>query len=159
MIRGVRRDVKYKIFSLILALIIWVYIRGEMKQAGFLDQRNKAEEQLTLSDIPIHILSLPSLDMRSISVSPTLMSLKVSAPALLTKSLSAKNVTAYVKLIGLMDGKYETLVHVDVPPGVRVISEIDRVQVTVRSSDIQTPLSGLNYSESIYTSTEKEEIK
>lgn len=146
MTRFLRRDIKYKIISLVLAMIIWFYVRGEIGQTNFFYHKLRGQNQVTFMNLPIRVLEISSEGMRSIVVEPDTVSLDVSVPNALMKTLKPQDIMVYVKVDGLLEGTYETLVSVEAPTGVMVLSDIQPVQISIKTPSPDVSLPGLNYS-------------
>ncbi len=149
------RDIKYKIISLVLAVIIWLYVRGELGKPGFFYHQVRGQSKRTFENIPIRILEVSSNEMRSVVVKPERITLDVSVPRALINTFQIKDIMVFVKVAGLRDGSYETLVQVDVPEGVLVLSEIKPVQLTIKTPPSRAGLAGLIFSQELIPVQEK----
>ena len=154
-----QKDLKYKVISLILAIILWFYIRGEVEQDGFFYSRFKGTRKVIFSNVPIHILEMPSKGMRSFSIKPEEVTVELSVPEKLRNTFQKKDILAYVKVEGLLSGAYDTVVSINVPAGVKVLSYIEPIQLNINISNNEGMLSGLNYTAPLIETLPQEEDK
>lgn len=102
-----------KLFSLLLATLIWLTVRTSLNSATRETTRRFARQ-------PVVVMT-ESEEYRSFSVEPQQVSVTVRGPAALIDDMNDRDIHAFVQLAGenSMAGMYPVEVHV--PPGVTVV--------------------------------------
>jgi YbbR domain-containing protein len=124
------RDFWLKLFSLALAILIWVTVSlGRSGTVGiFFSNRNL--NQQTYVNVPVSVVC-PAADLRDFKVNPTEVDITVQGEAGLLRDLRPKDIQAAVDLRGIESGGLRKRVDVSVPPGVTFVRVVpDEVEVT-----------------------------
>lgn len=122
------KDISWKIFSVVLALVVWLTVHNIYPEPGAATTQAR---EITYGDLPVQVVS-GSADVRDFRVAPATVSVTVSGPPRVMSTLQEDQIRATVDLTGVVPGndsrrKVEistplrvTLVSVD-PPKVGVI--------------------------------------
>jgi len=120
----ITKDIGWKIFSVILALVIWVTVHKIYEEPGPVTTRAREN---TYGDLPVLIVS-ESADVHDFHVVPATVSVTVSGSPEAMSTLQANEIRATVDLT---TGKeLRRKVEVSAPPGVKLVS-VDPPRVTV----------------------------
>ena len=117
------KDLPWKVFSLALALVLWLTVHRiyEEPQTPEVPQAAKTE---VFGNIPVLIISTAS-DVRDYRVIPTTVSVTVSGPPDIMDKLEENQVRPMVDMTEIGDVKdLSRRVDVSTPPGVTLISVI-----------------------------------
>ena len=121
-------DLAWKLFSVLLALAIWVTVH---KHGGAFDSSGVDMEKTTYSDLPVTIVST-NANAQSARVTPNSVIVTVSGPADIMDSLQANRIHAVVNLTDASGRNLRRHVDVSVPPGVTLLDVIPAdVTVTI----------------------------
>jgi YbbR domain-containing protein len=113
------KDIGWKIFSVVLALIIWLTVHNIYAGPGV--AATQARED-TYGDLPVLVVS-GSADVHDFRVSPATVSVTVSGPPGVMSTLQADEIRATVDLTGVAPGKnLQRKVDVSTPPRVTLVS-------------------------------------
>jgi YbbR domain-containing protein len=127
-------DIGWKIFSVILALVIWLTVHKIYEEPGAATTR--ARENI-YGDLPVQVVSASS-DVHDFHVAPATVSVTVSGPPDAMSTLQANEIRATVDLT---DGKdLRRKVEVSTPPNVTLVSvDPPRVNVIVPPQKNKNP--------------------
>jgi YbbR domain-containing protein len=116
-------DFWWKVFSLGLAILIWVTVT-------FVSQREPGTVPRVFSDVPVTVVSSTD-DVRAFKVSPSTVDVTVRGDADLLQNLRSKDIRALVDLTGVTAaGELRKPVAVSVPAGITFMGTTPReVQV------------------------------
>ncbi len=104
-------DFWWKVFSLVLAILIWVTVT-------FASQREPGSAPRVFSDVPVAVVSSAE-DVRAFKVSPTVVDVTVRGAADALQNLRSKDIRAMVDLTGVTAaGEMREPVIVAVPAGI-----------------------------------------
>jgi YbbR domain-containing protein len=127
--RLIQENFGLKLFSLVLAVLIWFFIKYEGDVAfGRTPFTNFVSEDY--SRIPIFVLTQPG-DARVFKISPEMVDITVTAESAVLRRFYRRDFKVYLDLTNIRDGEppsQELRVHV--PPGVTVLNVLPRA-VTV----------------------------
>ena len=121
------KDLWWKLFSIFLAVVIWLTvhkIREEPETAA------ASGLGITYGDLPVFVVSATT-DVHDVRIVPNKVDVKVSGPSDIMETLQANRIHAFVNLTGV-DSAHELprSVEVSLPRGVTLIS-IDPPQLIV----------------------------
>jgi YbbR domain-containing protein len=129
------KDIGWKIFSVFLALVIWLTVHRIYEEPGAATSRAREN---TYSDLPVLVVS-EAADVHDFRVLPATVSVTVSGPPEAMSTLQANEIRATVDLT---TGKeLRRKVEISTPPNVTLVSvEPSRVTVIVPAPPkIKTP--------------------
>jgi YbbR domain-containing protein len=118
------KDIGWKIFSVILALVIWLTVHKIYEEPGAAIARTR---DIIYGDLPVLVVS-ESADVHDYRVSPATVSVTVSGSPEAMSTLQANEIRATVDITTGRDLRRK--VEVAAPPGVKLVS-IDPPRVTV----------------------------
>ena len=117
----ITHDFGWKLFSLILAMVIWLTIHNFLGGPRVPPEPGPGD-RLTYDDLPVLPVSA-SADVRDYRVVPPTVKVTVSGPPAVMAVLQANQIRAVVDLTGIESGKeLRRQVDVSTPPGVTVDS-------------------------------------
>jgi YbbR domain-containing protein len=128
------KDIGWKIFSVILALVIWLTVHKIYEEPGAATARAREN---TYGDLPVLVVS-ESADVHDFRVLPATVSVTVSGPPEAMSTLQANEIRATVDLT---TGKeLRRKVEISTPPNVTLVSvEPPRVGVIAPPPKNKTP--------------------
>ena len=128
------KDIGWKIFSVILALVIWLTVHKIYEEPGAATSRAREN---TYDDLPVLIVS-ESADVHDFRVVPATVSVTVSGSPEAMSTLQANEIRATVDLT---TGKeLRRKVEISTPPNVTLVSvEPSHVSVIAPPPKIKTP--------------------
>src|SRR5271170_7920152 len=128
------KDIGWKIFSVILALVIWLTVHKIYEEPGATTSRAREN---TYDDLPVLIVS-ESADVHDFRVAPATVSVTVSGSPEAMSTLQANEIRATVDLT---TGKeLRRKVEISTPPNVTLVSvEPPRVSVILPPPKNKTP--------------------
>jgi YbbR domain-containing protein len=128
------KDLGWKIFSVILAVVVWVTVHNIYQGPGAANTRAREN---TYGDLPVLVVSEAS-DVHDFHVVPATVSVTVSGPPEAMSTLQANEIRATVDIT---TGKeLRRKVEISTPPNVTLVSvEPSHVSVIVPSPKIKTP--------------------
>jgi len=152
MLKHFRQNLGYRILSVVLAIVIWIYVTGEQKPTGE-----------TVIRVPLEIENL-SEDL-VVSDSPSSIQVRLEGRKAVVSNLIPRDVHARVNMINAKTGENIIPVEVEVPDGVNVISvkpsqikikveKMEYTQVQVQVSLVGEPASGYRVLEPVIKPTE-----
>ena len=125
----VTKDLGWKLFSLFLALAIWLTVHKiyeEPKTAS----GPAVGDTVTFGNLPVLVVSTAS-DVRDFRVAPATVAVKVSGPPEIMADLQANQIHAMVDLTDIQSaGDLRRQVDVSTPPGVTLVM-VNPIQVDV----------------------------
>jgi len=111
-------DFWLKLFSLVLAILIWVTISLAIKkEVSPVPTPGQPTVEKTFFNLPVVILSSAE-DVRNFKVNPKEVEVTVQGEAKLLQSLSSKDIRVMVDLTGIEAGHVRRRVQVSTPAGV-----------------------------------------
>jgi YbbR domain-containing protein len=130
----ITKDIGWKIFSVFLALVIWLTVHKIYEEPGAATSRTREN---TYGDLPVLIVS-ESADVHDFRVVPATVSVTVSGPPEAMSTLQANEIRATVDLT---TGKeLRRKVEISTPPNVTLVSvEPSHVGVVAPPPKIKTP--------------------
>jgi YbbR domain-containing protein len=125
------RDFWLKLFSFVLAVLIWFTINVAIKNQLPPQASLTLSQQLIIPDLPVVILSSAE-DVRSARVNPKTVDVTVQGDARILKTLQKKDIRVLVDLTGIEAANaLRKRIEVSTPPGVtHVRVDPEEVQVT-----------------------------
>src|SRR5471030_2811763 len=128
------KDIGWKIFSAILALVIWLTVHKIYEEPGAATARTR---DIIYGDLPVLVVS-ESADVHDFRVVPATVSVTVSGSPEAMSTLQANEIRATVDLT---TGKeLRRKVEISTPPNVTLVSvEPSRVSVILPTSKNKTP--------------------
>jgi YbbR domain-containing protein len=128
------KDIGWKIFSVILALVVWVTVHNIYQEPGAATARAREN---TYGDLPVLVVSEAS-DVHDFRVLPATVSVTVSGPPEAMSTLQANEIRATVDMT--VGKELRRKIEVSMPPSVTLVSvEPSHVSVIVPSQKIKTP--------------------
>jgi YbbR domain-containing protein len=125
----ITKDLGWKLFSLFLAVAIWLIVHKiyEEPRAAF---GSAIANTVTFGNLPVHVVSSVS-DVRNFQVAPTTVKVTVSGSAEVMNKLQAEQVHAVVNLTDIgPERDLHVPVEISAPPGVALVN-VDPPQVGV----------------------------
>jgi hypothetical protein len=115
------KDFWWKLFSMVLAVVIWVTVYKIREEPGV--PAAVTGVPLTYGSLPVLVFSAAS-DVRDFRVQPGTVSVKVSGPADVMAVLQANQIHPVVNLTDITGGgrNLKRRVEVSTPPGVTLVS-------------------------------------
>jgi len=118
------KDLGWKAFSVILAVVIWLTVHNNLNGSPTAPHRDN-----TYSDLPVSPIFL--LPGKSAKIDPAAVTITVSGPREVMSVLQGNEICPQVNLSGVESGhNLRRAVEVAVPPGITVV-EVDPPEVTV----------------------------
>jgi YbbR domain-containing protein len=114
-----------KLFSLILATLIWLTVRGNLSSAS-------AEQTRTFLNRPILVLT-DTAEHAAVTVNPSQATVTVRGPASLIQELAEQDIHVFVRMVDRHQFSGELPVHAHVPSGANV-ALVTPTTTTVRSA-------------------------
>lgn len=130
MSRWLIHNIKIKILSVVLALIIWLYFFAAREGVSFTAGKIKK------MDVTVEVLGLP-LSTSSIKVVPNYIEVTVKGPARIISLLSPEDLKVFVEVKGLGKGHYTLPVRVYRGNRINIISKNPQTVTAIIGS---TPL-------------------
>ncbi len=126
------RDFWLKLFSLALAVLIWVTVSFAQSGEGRNFFANRAVPEQTYYNIPVLVMS-SAADVRSFRVNPSEVEVTVRGETKLLHGLQAKDIRALVDLTDIESARgLHKRIEVTTPPGVTFVQAVpDEVEVIV----------------------------
>jgi len=122
-------DLGWKLFSLFLAVAIWLTVHKIYEEPGTVPGA-AGGSPVTFGNLPVLVVSAAS-DVRNFRVAPALVSVKVNGSAEVMAALQASQIHAVVDLTDIQSaGILGRRVDVSTPPGVTLVS-VDPANVDV----------------------------
>ena len=123
------KDLGWKLFSLLMAVIIWLTVHGILVESGT-PSGHSLGSQVTYGDLPVFIVS-SAADVHFYRVAPAVVSVTVSGPPEVMAVLQANQIRAVVDLTDIESAKdLKRRVDVYVPPGISLV-KVDPPKVGV----------------------------
>jgi YbbR domain-containing protein len=122
----ITKDFGWKMFSVFLALVVWLTVHKIYEEPGA--ETSQAREN-TYGDLPVLVVSEAS-DVHDFRVVPATVSVTVSGPPDAMAVLQADQIRATVDLTGIGSGKQLRRVEVSTPPRVTLV-DVDPPRVSV----------------------------
>lgn len=125
--RWLVNNLPFKILSFILALVLWLYVAGDLEHGLWWEAK-----EVTFTNIPIKIMGLPEEEFQ-VEIKPNKANVVLYGYKSNVKSVSRENIILFVNLSNLKAGNYELYIQ-NIIPKESNISKIDppRVMVTIR---------------------------
>ncbi len=120
-------NLPFKILSVVLALILWLYVAGELERRLWLGTKG-----VTFDNIPIKILGLSEGEFK-VEIKPNKASVVLYGYKSNPESIDSEDITLFVDLSNLKSGTYELYIQNIIPKEFN-ISKIDppTTMVTIR---------------------------
>lgn len=116
------RDLGWKLFSLVLAVAIWLTVNRILGETGGTAEPAIGDKQTTYDDLPILVVSSAS-DVRDFRVVPSTVTVSVSGTPNVMAVLQANQIRAVVDLTSIEAAKkLHRRVDISVPLGVRLVN-------------------------------------
>jgi YbbR domain-containing protein len=127
------KDFGWKLFSLILAVTLWITIRRSIGEAPATVLPFASVDTVTFTNLPVLAVS-SNADVHNAQVNPGAIAVRLTGPSEVMAVLEANKVHATVNLTGIdMASGSPLSVDVSVPPGV-TIDKINPAKVNVTFS-------------------------
>jgi YbbR domain-containing protein len=121
------KDFGWKLFSLFLAVVIWLTVHKIREEP---EASAASGVGITYGDLPVLVVSATA-DVHDARIVPGKVDVKVSGPSDIMETLQANRIHAFVNLTGIDSAHdLQRAVEVSLPRGVTLIS-IDPPQLTV----------------------------
>ncbi len=116
------KDWKWKFFTLLLAVLIWLTIHHNIQRETRTPTAAAFESTVTYGTIPVQLVSTRE-NVSSFAVAPATVAVKVGGSAENIDKLQASQIRALVGLSGLESAKDQFCpVDISMPPGITLIS-------------------------------------
>jgi YbbR domain-containing protein len=117
----ITKDFAWKLFSLFLAVAIWLTVHKTYEEPGKFSG-TAAGSTVTFDNLPVLIVSTAA-DVRNFRVDPTVVKVTISGPEEVMARLQANELRAVVDLTDIGSARdLRRLVEVSVPPSVTLVS-------------------------------------
>ena len=128
----------FKILSLILSIILWLYVAGELERRLWLGTK-----EVTLNNIPIKILGLPGEEFK-VEVKPNKTDIVLYGYKNIIENIDREDITLFVDLGNFKSGTYELYIRYIIPKEFN-ISQIDppTAMVTILEKSISPSTSNI----------------
>ena len=113
------KDLGWKLFSVILAVVIWLTINKIYQEPQL--PVSTANSVVTYENLPVYIVS-SSADVRAFRVVPRTVSVTVRGPSDVMAKLQADQIRVIVDLTNFNPNDLRQVVDVSTPPGVTLVS-------------------------------------
>ena len=121
-----------KIFSLILAIVVWFYINAVV--------RGGPQAYKDLKDVEIQIMGeqlFLGKNVVEVELERRTIDLRVKGPSKVIDQLTRRDVTAYVNISGLRSGRtYSPVVNFVLPPRIEIIGAPALVRVEIKDKNL-----------------------
>ncbi len=134
---------KYKIFSAISAVFIWFYIMGDLGYQFTLFSKARGIEERLFEGQKVMVLSDPAEAVLSMEVLPPAVDLRVSGFKKKIRELNPEEFSPYVDVRGYGPGRYEVILNMIHPKGIKVQPATNVVEVVLKADwaeQIKTPV-------------------
>ncbi len=114
------RDFLLKLFSLVMAVLIWLVVRFAIQKEGSpLPTLPLAAHELTFANLPVLVMS-SAQDVHEVKVQPSTVEVTVQGDAKVLGSIQSKDIRPIVDLTGVVEaaGDLRKRIEVTTPPGV-----------------------------------------
>ena len=155
MSRLIRRELKYKIISIVLAIIVWFYVRGEVGYGHFFYHAVKGRQIKVFEDIPITIMQHSSKEMRSVRVVPDKVQVEITGNRKQLEALSPKDIVLYTRVGGFVDGTYQMIVYDQLPHGFKLKVPLASVSVIVETYHKEEGVNVAHLAQDLMTQTDQ----
>lgn len=118
-----------KVTSLILAVLLWLYVKGELGGVGPPIQRFFVKKTYDAVDVKVLGDALKAFPTK---VSLSKVDLVLSGPKDVLDKLEVSQILAFVDCTGLKKGKHELPLKVILPEGITLISDTPTIEVTIK---------------------------
>ncbi len=116
------KDLSWKLFSVILAVTIWLTVYKILGEPGHSTESAIGDKQTTYDDLPVLVVSAAS-DVRDFRVVPGAVTVTVSGAPNVMAVLQANQIRAVVDLTDIESAmKLLRRVDISLPPGVKLVS-------------------------------------
>jgi len=130
-INFINKDKKLKIVSLVIAIVIWFYIMGDLGyNILFFNNKNDLDIK-RIKNVPISIMQRPQDLKGNVTISPISIDIEIKGRKNILKNVSKRNLYAYVDISDFDIGAYFSIVKVLVPEGVSLEGEIKTATVEI----------------------------
>lgn len=117
----VTKDVGWKLFSLVLAAVIWFTVKPVGREAGRPGNPLLGSVPRTFTNLPVVVMS-SAADVRAFRVNPDMVNVKVSGSSDAVAALTERDIRVTVDLTEIESARgLQSRVTVAVPPGVTFI--------------------------------------
>jgi YbbR domain-containing protein len=126
------RDLWLKLFSLALAVLIWLTVTFAQSGGGQNFFANHAVPEQTYYNIPVLVMS-SAADVRSFKVNPSTVAVTVQGEEKLLQRLQSRDIRALVDLTGIESARgLRKRIEVTTPPGITFVQVVpNEVEVIV----------------------------
>ena len=118
-----------KLASLMLAVLLWFYVKGEFGEVRPPTEKFFVEK--TYDKVGVKVLG-EVLENLPVKVSPSKVDLVLSGPKATLDGLEASHIIAFVDCTGLKKGKYQLPLKVILPEGITLISDAPVIEVAIK---------------------------
>jgi len=126
----ITKDLGWKLFSLFLAVAIWLTVHKIYEEPRVASDLAETGNTVTFRNVPVLVVSAAS-DVRNFKVTPAAVVVQVSVPPEIIADLQANQIHAVVDLTDIQSiGNLERRVDVSTPPRVTLIN-VDPPKVDV----------------------------
>jgi len=116
------KDVGWKLFSLVLAMVIWFMVRPVSREPAKSGNPLAASVPRTFTNLPVVVMS-SAADVRAFKVKPDTVRVTVSGRREIVDALTERDLRVTVDLTGIESARgLQARVTVAVPPGVTFIA-------------------------------------
>lgn len=118
-----------KLLSLILAVLLWMYVRGESGEIRVPFQRAFIER--TFEEVDVKLLSFAARGF-STKLNPSKVSLRLVGPETHINRLASSGILAFVEIDEPVRGEYELPLKVILPEDIKLISQMPTIEVIIK---------------------------
>ena len=132
----VLRDFWLKLFSLALAILIWLTVSFARSGGGQSFFSGGALQELTYHNIPVQVRFSATAAVRTFKVDPIVVAVSVRGEKRALQKLQAREILALVDLTGIEEARgFRKRIEVTTPPGIIFVQVVpDEVEVIVPSA-------------------------
>jgi hypothetical protein len=126
-----RKNLKIKIIAVVVAVIVWFYIMGELGYPTLFSNKKECVAERVIKKIPVYIMQNSSGFKGNVVVSPTLIDIVIKGKEEHVKTLKKEDILSYVDVSDFGSGIYFSVIKVIIPPEVELSGEIKKAKVEV----------------------------
>ncbi len=124
-----------KLFSLVLAIVLWVFIRAEVQRSSSGPTAYKE-----LKNVEVKLLGQPvplGKNLYEVELTNRTVNVRIRGPEKEIERITASDVTAFVDISGLQPGRtYSPPVRFIMPPNIEMIGAPPMVRVEIKDKSI-----------------------
>ncbi len=124
------KNIWLKIFSIIMAGIVWVYIMGDLGYETFFGKKKYLAKKW-IKGIPIKVMCSAQSMKKNMEVAPEEIDITVQGSEKNIEKITKRDILAYVDVSNFSKGKYFLVVKLKMPEGFMVLDDVKTVKVNI----------------------------